>query len=324
MSLRTSLFFLLAISSGLIAAAGVTQLRSNQLSKQFATVLAVKKTIPRGSCIQSDHLVAKRVPSEIAEGGLATSPEDVIGRVATFTMLEGELVMKAKLTSNKANSGVAALIPAGMRAKSITAINPADRVSGLIDVGDHVDVLLARSVQGERRGSVGVSETLLQNIEVLAIDRTIESRAKSTSTAATSRAEPKSSSITVLVTPEQAALLSLAQREGVLSFSLRNAEDQTVLDESSEPDRFEKLISKKQTPSNPPDDDASILPEDHLDLEQSVASSTDFDLVESFEDELENPTQRSTAIRTIRGSRVGVVPVNSEVLSDRQLAQGLR
>ncbi len=41
MTLRTSLFFLLAISSGLLAAAGVTQMRSNSLASEVAKVLVV-------------------------------------------------------------------------------------------------------------------------------------------------------------------------------------------------------------------------------------------------------------------------------------------
>jgi pilus assembly protein CpaB len=324
MTLRTALFFLLAISSGLLAAAGVTQMRSSSLASAIVKVLVVKKPISRGARIDLEHLELRDIPKEFVHEGMADSADQVVGRVAIAAMVQGEFVMNSKLTSSRASGGIAALIPAGMRAKSISAVSPADRVSGLLDVGDRVDVLLTRSAPGLSRGMVGVAETLLQNIEVLAIDRVFESKNTKSTVSPPSRNEPKSSSITLLVTPEQASLLSLAQREGVLSFSLRNPEDEMVIEGNDSANRLQQLVFQRgeefglglDSEADPKLDlkgDSGLSEASESDSE-SDESLTISDLQALISDG--DGTGRSVpgfgAIRTIRGSRTGVVPIRTK------------
>lgn len=325
MTLRTSLFFLLAISSGLLAAAGVTQMRSNSLASEVAKVLVVKKSISRGVRIELEHLESRDIPRDFVHVGMASSVDQVVGRVAIAAMVQGEFVMNSKLTSSRASGGIASLIPAGMRAKSISAVSPADRVSGLLDVGDHVDVLLTRSMPGESRGMVGVAETLLQNIEVLAIDRVLESKNSKSTVSPPSRSEPKSSSITLLVTPEQASLLSLAQREGVLSFSLRNPEDEMVIEGNDSTNRLQQLVFDRGEEFA-----LSVDPEVDPKVASGLSEAPEFEASESESKSEESLTisdlqalisdgdgtgrsvPRFGAIRTIRGSRTGVVPIRTK------------
>jgi pilus assembly protein CpaB len=312
MSLRTLLFFLLAISSGLIAAAGVTQMRSQRASKQMTSVIVVKKGILRGTSINAGSLVLKDLPVELYDKRYAKSIEEVVGRVATATMIEGEFVMVAKLSTNKADAGMAALIPDGMRAKGITAINLADRVSGLIETGDHVDILLTRSVPKDSDGLSGMSETILQNVEVLAVDRILQSKSSKSVSASTNRQDPKSSSLTVLVTPEQASLLNLAQREGILSFSLRNPEDHTIIDDSSQENRFTQLVSRKHQSINAGFalENLDAGEEDNPEL-QNTQDSVGLDFLEFADSTKDVSSKRLSAIRTIRGSRLGIVPISN-------------
>jgi Flp pilus assembly protein CpaB len=287
-------------------------MRSNSLANELAKVLVVKKPISRGVRIELEHLESKSIPSEFIHAGMASAVDQVVGRVAIAGMVQGEFVMISKITSSKSSGGVASLIPSGMRAKSISAVNPADRVSGLLDVGDHVDVLLTRSLPGESRGTVGVAETLLQNIEVLAIDRVLENKGSKTTTSTPNRSEPKSSAITLLVTPEQASLLSLAQREGLLSFSLRNPQDELMIQDNDSTNRLQQLVFARKE-------------ELDLDLETQVESElskvppeaegslsmSDLQSLISDGDETDRTALRLGAIRTIRGSRMGVVPIRT-------------
>lgn len=327
MTLRTSLFFLIAIGCGLLAAAGVLQMRTSQIAKETTTVIAVKKQIARGASVRSEDVELRQVPAEIAFVGMARSLEQVVGKVATATLFAGEYVLREKISENKMNAGIAALIPPGMRAKSITAISPADRVSGLLDIGDRVDVILTRTVQGEKRESVEVAETLLQNVEVLAIDRLVESQGGK-SVGPPSKNEQKASSITLMVTPEEASLLSVGQREGTLSFSLRHPEDHLVLvdKDSSRARQFAQL--------NPTEADIG-----QDELEDTLEGAEDFELEEAEQNVVLRPSDadslqsltldemkeklsgtmglnlngtRFSTIRTIRGSRVGIVPIYSK------------
>lgn len=324
MTLRTSLFFLLAISSGLLAAAGVTQMRSDSLVREVAKVLVVKKSVSRGVRIELEHLESRDIPEEFVHADMASSVDQVVGRVAIAALVQGEFVMNSKLTSNRSSGGIASLIPAGMRAKSISAVSPADRVSGLLDVGDHVDVLLTRSMPGDSRGMVGVAETLLQNIEVLAIDRVLDSKNSKSTVASPSRNEPKSSSITLLVTPEQASLLSLAQREGVLSFSLRNPEDGMVIEENGSANRLQQLVfdrGEEFALGVDPEFAAKVDPKGESGLSEASESESpseesltisDLQMLISDGDGAGHSVPRFGAIRTIRGSRTGVVPIRTK------------
>jgi pilus assembly protein CpaB len=327
MTLRTSLFFLIAIGCGLLAAAGVLQMRTNQISKDTATVIAVKKQIARGASVRSADVELRQVPAEVAYVGMARSLEQVVGKVATATLFAGEYVLSEKISENKMNAGIAALIPPGMRAKSVTAISPADRVSGLLDIGDRVDVILTRTVQGEKRESVEVAETLLQNVQVLAIDRFVESQSGKP-VGPPSKNEQKSSSITLMVTPEEASLLSVGQREGLLSFSLRHPEDHGVVSDM-DPANERQLVRLKYSEADEREEeleDSSELTED-FELEESdrnvVLSPSDAESQQSLTlDEMKERLSgtmnlnldgtRLSTIRTIRGSRVGIVPVYSK------------
>jgi len=307
MTLRTWLVFLLAIASGVSAIVGVTQMRSSQLAREMTTVIVVKKPIGRGYQIQQDFVEAKQVPVEFAHKSMPNSLEQVIGRVATVMMYEGEYVMSNKLTSTGAKAGLATLIPSGFRAYSITSGTAANRVSGLINVGDHVDVLLTRGSPSASQANSSVAETLLQNVEVLAVDRVVENVAGKNSGAASDKNDSKASTVTLLVTPKQASVLGLGQKEGVLSLSLRNPEDQLITDSTelsgteltdfTDAEALEKIsLGGTRQDDEPADESMSV---------------EEMQALLAFFAESNQPAPKFTAIRTIRGSRLGVVPVRT-------------
>lgn len=317
MTLRTWLVFLLAIASGVSAILGVSQMRSSQLAREMTSVVVVKKNIGRGYQIQDEHVEVRQIPAEFAHKSMPKSIEDVVGRVATTTLFEGEYVMSNKVATAGSKAGFATLVPAGYRAYSIPAVSAANRVSGLLNVGDHVDVLLSRASGGNGRAEVGVVETLLQNVEVLAVDKVVDPDASRTAAKTpNSKSESSSSTVTLVVTPKQAAILGLGQKEGTLSLSLRNPEDQ-VITESGE-------ITESQLTDSTEIKTTAQVPEVNLSNEPTVEEL----LVDSEEDqsmtveemqsllasfaETNKPSPKFTAIRTIRGSRMGVVPVRTK------------
>ena len=89
----------------------------------------------------------------------------------------------------------------------------ASGVAGLILPGNRLDVLLTSP--GE---SGPLTTTLMQNVKILAVDSRIEALAES-------RVGPNQlTSVTLLVTPEQATKLALGQSTGTLHLSLRGPE----------------------------------------------------------------------------------------------------
>ena len=110
----------------------------------------------------------------------------------------------------------AAVLSPGMRAATVPLNATADG-AGLILPGDHVDLLLAHQIpdmETPNAPSRTVSETVLTNIRVVAIDQTVNDQDKKPITGKTATFE---------VTPKQAEEIEVAKLIGNLSLVLRSA-----------------------------------------------------------------------------------------------------
>ncbi|HEX8200738.1 MAG TPA: Flp pilus assembly protein CpaB, partial [Isosphaeraceae bacterium] len=185
-----------------------------------APVVVAEVDIARGTTLSAEQLKLREFPKDLAPAGALTKLEDAMDRVAFVPLVHGEPVLESRLTPKGAGRGMAALIPKGMRASTIQTTNIAAGVAGFILPGNKVDVLLTMNDQGPEDPSGGGSTTtLLQNVEILAVDQRIEAPAENKISATELR------SVTLLVTPDQAAELNLGQNRGTLHLSLRNFQD---------------------------------------------------------------------------------------------------
>jgi pilus assembly protein CpaB len=106
------------------------------------------------------------------------------------------------------------LVPSGMRAMAV-GVNEVIGVSGFILPKDRVDVIATRTDQGTDKST----ETILQNIEVLAVGKRLEQEGKQNIEVPT---------LTLAVTPEEAERLALALQEGKIHIALRSILDTQV------------------------------------------------------------------------------------------------
>ena len=134
--------------------------------------------------------------------------------VAIRPIVTGEPVLISRISDRAILS---ANIPENMRAVTVP-VNAVSGVAGFIFPSDVVDVYLTRQIPGEGASNDDQMTTvLLQNIQVLAVDRRSSENAT----------EPTvSDTATLLVSPFDAQKLTLATRLGGLSLALRNVEDQ--------------------------------------------------------------------------------------------------
>jgi pilus assembly protein CpaB len=221
-SLRSILVVLLAIVSGGSAAVGINTLRNQgaEVDKgEMVSVVMAAADIPRGRFVKEDMLTTKDYPKAMVPSGAITNKEEAIDRTVFMPLLAGEPILEAKLASKKAGRGLAPLIPSGMRACTIQA-SLASGVAGLILPGNRVDVLLSMTNAGNANDTTGggSTTTLLQNAEILAVDQQMDAPADA-------KADAKLQSVTLLVTPDQAARLELGQEKGRLHLTLRNPND---------------------------------------------------------------------------------------------------
>lgn len=142
--------------------------------------------------------------------------EDAIGRGVVATIYPGEPIVPDRLAIKGAGAGLAATIPIGMRAVAVR-VNEVVGLAGFVVPGMRVDVLIAGSPPGNTQNSGTLSKTLLQNIQVLSAGQKIEKN---------NDGRPESVGVVnLLVTPEQAEVMSLASNETRIQLVLRNPLD---------------------------------------------------------------------------------------------------
>jgi pilus assembly protein CpaB len=125
--------------------------------------------------------------------------------------------VETRLAPKGGGAGLAALIPKGMRAVAIR-VNEIVGVAGFAVPGMRVDVLVSGSPPGATQGAV--TQTLLQDVEVLSAGQNFQKDA-----------EGKPASVAVvnlLVTPQQAEMLSLAASQTSIQLVLRNPLDTDI------------------------------------------------------------------------------------------------
>ena len=211
--------FALVVSSifyQLSAKAGSPAKKQEQLDMQDVVVAA--KPLPVGVTVKPDDIKVTKIPTSAFPKGAFTKPEEVIDRPVVSNILFEEPILDGRLAARGAGVGPVAQIPIGMRAVSVR-VNDVVGVAGFVLPGMKVDVLVTgRPPNAE--GNNTVTRTVLQNITVLTAGQTLQ-------------ADPRGQAInapvvTLLVTPEQAEILTLAGNEAKIQLVLRSASDPTV------------------------------------------------------------------------------------------------
>lgn len=163
--------------------------------------------------------------------GVVTDLEQIQERSLKVPASPGDWILLSKLTE-PGEIGAVANIPPGMRVATIP-VDATKSHSGMLRPGNRVDVLLTRQdvdQTGKRRQKV---QTILQYIEVFAVDDKVYGTDKDGGGSA--------KNISLLVKPDQASRLELAEKLGDLSTTLRSTGD---TDEISVVDMSDDVFGK--------------------------------------------------------------------------------
>ncbi len=208
-----------------IVSAGASLLLYRLLSSRVTTQAAPKSTklilagrdLEPGTLIRDADLRMGEWTGAVPEGALQKK-EDIVGRGVISPILVSEPVAESRLAPKGGGAGLAALIPKGMRAVAIR-VNEIVGVAGFAVPGMRVDVLISGSPPGA--AALGaITKTLLQNVQVLSAGQNFQKDA-----------EGKPVTVPVvnlLVTPEQAEMLSLASSQTTIQLVLRNPLDTDI------------------------------------------------------------------------------------------------
>ncbi len=178
-------------------------------------IVVASKDMQAGDSITLTSLDTLKWPSSTVPAGSFSKQLDIAGRVLLYPVSAGEPILEHDLAASDAGTGLTALIPDGMRAISLHA-DETTGVSGFISPNSHVDVLVTYPAEG---GAGFVSAMVLQNARVLAIGQKDDAMKEAKSSAL--------STVTLLVTPQDAAKVTTAVSLGKILLALRNGADRS-------------------------------------------------------------------------------------------------
>lgn len=181
-------------------------------------VVSAAKDIPLGEVLTSADLSTMSIAGTLPKGAIL-KPEDAIGRGVVTQITQGEPVLESNLAILGSGGGLAPTIPPGMRACAVR-VDEVVGVSGFVTPGMRVDVLVSGNPPGGSAAEGVVTKTILQNIQVLSAGTDIQRDA-------TGKAQ-QVQVVNLLVTPEQAEMLSLASNSLKIQLVLRNPLDTQI------------------------------------------------------------------------------------------------
>jgi pilus assembly protein CpaB len=166
--------------------------------------------------------------SDALPSGAFTKTDAVVGHPLLYPMAAKEPILQRDLGVEGAGIGLAGKIPQGMRGVAIRS-NEIIGVAGFLYPGSKVDLLMTFTPPG---ATVPVTETVLQNVEVLTAGQTIEPDPQG---------KPQSVNVvTLLLNPEDSQKLQLASAQGNIQFVLRSGADQKSAE--LRPTRLDELV----------------------------------------------------------------------------------
>ena len=182
-------------------------------------VLIAAGNMPVGHFIKAEDLAWQSWPDETVhdsyiQQGAGTKIENFIGAVATTSMASGEPILNNRLIKPGNRGFMAAVLPPGMRAISVR-ITATSGNAGFVFPGDKVDILLTHeiAINSANRDTARVSETVLKNIRVLAINQRTDNPTHTPSIGKTATLE---------VSAKDAEKISLIKSMGELTLVLRS------------------------------------------------------------------------------------------------------
>lgn len=256
----------LAVVAGMLVLGMTRQTRAERIAQvdQVLVVMA-SRDIPDGTAVTADALAMEAFPADFVPAGAIVASEEAVGKYATTRITTGQIVLANQLSPNKRVGDLSLSVPAG---KVAIALPLSDLMStnGAIKAGDRVDVLLtidlkeirlespleegsdpAPAVSASNNARNPVTQTTLQNVEVLAIGQGVDTDSNGNGTSGTTAGNTSNGrqqgAIILLLEPQDALVLKYAKDSGgVIDLALRAPEDTAPV--TTEPITIDRLFEQ--------------------------------------------------------------------------------
>lgn len=190
-----------------------TEAKQEARAVQTTRIAVARVPLQFGTRISPQNIQFVDWPVGSVPNGAFRAPEEIMPAGRTHVVLRpiepGEPILRSRLSGEGGRATLSAVLPPEMRATSIR-ISDVAGVAGFALPGDRVDILLTREINSEQ-----VTEVLLNNIRLIAVDQNANDNAEQPALGRTATLE---------VSQEDAQRLVLAQALGSLSLVLRSVQ----------------------------------------------------------------------------------------------------
>lgn len=199
---------------------GKVEQRQEQAVQGTVKVAVARVPLEYGSQLSPDKVRLVDWPqASLPEGTFSSIPQLLPmgkARVALRPIAVNEPILRSKISGEGGRATISAVLRPDMRAASVRVSDVAG-VAGFVLPGDAVDVLVTRTLPDMGGRGNQITDVLLQNVRVIAIDQDAND----------GKSDPKvGKTATLEVSQVDAQKLALAQQVGSLSLALRNVADQ--------------------------------------------------------------------------------------------------
>lgn len=183
------------------------------------------RPLPRGTLARDEDFTVRSVPPERVPAGAILETSDakigLPGSLVRKFVDTGSPVTLQDILRPRDRGFLASVLAPDSRAISIK-VDEESGVSGLIRPGDNVDVVLTQVFEKADPARRALSETVLRNVRIIAIDQEIVQGGRSISAMAGKVAQTVSLELTL----EQVKKITVAKQLGTLSLAVRAAVEQ--------------------------------------------------------------------------------------------------
>lgn len=209
----------IAVATACVASFGVyravTRIPVREVEVARSFVVVATRSLPPGVRLAATDVRLAGWPAASPVPGSFSRVDAVVNRALLASVVENEPLVENKVARLEAGAGLSPSIPPGMRAMSVK-VNEVIGVAGFIDPGTRVDLVVTI-----RKKDDTTSRTAVSNVQVLSAGTRAEQQKSRADNASPSAAAV----VTLLVTPQDAERIALAQAEGQIMLVLRNPMD---------------------------------------------------------------------------------------------------
>ncbi len=237
MAIRIALFLLIGLGLAGIGTTMFIALGSHPAGVEAASapvviqrtpILVASRMVRGGTLLLPDDVISKPVlPGEVPAGVWIDSLDTraaIQGAMVRHQIEPGQAIMHDDVVRPGERGFLAAVLSPGTRAATI-GVDAVSGTAGLIWPGDRVDVLLTQKMDDANTpiSRRVVSETLLQDVRVIAVDQHMTAGVAPNSSIAANNATSRT--VTIEVSAQQAEKVAVATTLGHLALVIRSASE---------------------------------------------------------------------------------------------------